>query len=100
MLASTCLSGQAIAEMDSQAYAFPDRWMILLGAYVVDGADTQISVNSDVGLGTSIDYERDLFALGIGLARIGLDVDVNDDNWCGSVTDSYRGYNVFGTLYF
>jgi hypothetical protein len=262
MLASICLSGQAIAETDSQAYAFPDRWMIRLGAYVVDGADTQISVNSDVGLGTSIDYERDLggddsdtipridayyrfnerhridftafnitrkgertlaldltigdenfsasetinseidytiyklgynysfyhspkvelsfsaglnitsydlkfsdstgarvetadvsvplpmfglrmgyaitpkwnvryvseaffieiddalkgallnyelnteyrlfshFALGIGLARIGLDVDVNDDNWRGSVTDGYRGYNVFGTLYF
>jgi len=46
--------------MDSQTYAFPDRWMIRLGAYVVDGADTQVSVNSDVGLGTSIDYERDL----------------------------------------
>lgn len=60
MLAATCLSGQAIAETDSQAYAFPDRWMIRLGAYVVDGADTQVSVNSDVGLGTSIDYERDL----------------------------------------
>lgn len=262
MLAATCLSGQAIADMDSQAYAFPDRWMIRLGAYVIDGADTQISVNSDVGLGTSIDYERDLggddsdtipridayyrfnerhridftafnvtrkgertlaldltigdenfsasetirseidytlyklgynysfyhspkvelsisaglnitdyelsfadssgarvekadvsvplpmfglrmgyaitpkwsvryiseaffieiddaisgallnyelsteyklfrnFALGIGLARFGADVDVTDDNWNGSISDSYRGYNVFGTLYF
>lgn len=262
MLAFTCLSGEAIAEMDSQTYAFPDRWMIRAGAYVVDGADTQFSVNSDVGLGTSIDYERDLggddsdtipridayyrfnnrhridftafsvsrkgertlaidltigdenfiesetisseinytlyklgynysfyhspkvelsisaglnltdyelkfsdstgakfetadvsvplpmfglrmgyaitpkwsvryvseaffieiddalkgallnyelsteyklfkhFALGVGLARLGLDVDVNDDKWRGSISDGYRGYNVFGTLYF
>jgi hypothetical protein len=56
MLAAACLSGQATAEMDSQTYAFPDRWMIRLSAYVVDGADTQVRVNSDVGLGTSIDY--------------------------------------------
>ena len=40
------------------------------------------------------------FALGVGLARIGLDVDVNDDNWRGSISDGYRGNNVFGTLYF
>jgi hypothetical protein len=247
---------------DAAVYAFPDKWMFRLGAYVVDGADTQISVNSDVGLGTSIDYERDLggedgetipridayyrfnnrhridftafsvsrkgertlaldltigdenftasetisseinytlyklgynysfyhspkvelsisaginltdyelkfidstgakfetadvsvplpmfglrmgyaitpkwsvryvseaffieiddalkgallnyelsteyklfkhFALGVGLARQALDVDVNDDNWRGSISDGYRGYNVFGTLYF
>ena len=247
---------------DAAVHAFPDKWMFRLGAYVIDGADTQVSVNSDVGIGTSIDYQRDLggedgdtipridayyrfnerhrldftvfsvdrqgertltldltigdenftasetvfseiaydlyklgytysfyhspkvelglsvglnimsydlrftdsagakvetadvsvplptfglrmgyaitpkwsvsylseaffieiddalkgallnyelnteyklfrhFALGIGLARIGLDVDVNDDNWRGSVSDGYRGYNVFGTLYF
>lgn len=40
------------------------------------------------------------FALGVGIAGIGLDVDVNDNNWRGSVSDSYDGYNVFGTLYF
>jgi hypothetical protein len=255
------VSSNASAD-DTAVYAFPDKWMFRLGAYVVDGADTQVSVNSDVGIGTSIDYQRDLggedgdtipridayyrfnerhrvdftsfsvdrqgertlaldltigddnffetetvfseiaydlyklgytysfyhsprvelglsvglnimsydlrftdstgakletadvsvplptfglrmgyaitpkwsvtylseaffieiddalkgslltyelsteyklfkhFALGLGLARIGLDVDVNDDNWRGSVSDGYRGYNVFGTLYF
>jgi hypothetical protein len=31
------------------------------------------------------------FALGIGLARQGLDVDVNDDEWSGSLSGSYRG---------
>lgn len=262
ILAPVCLSNHALADTESPVYAFPDKWMIRAGAYVVDGADTQISLNSDVGLGTSIDYQRDLggedgdtipridayyrfnmrhridftafnitragertlaldltigdenfsasetirseidytiyklgynysfyhspkvelsisaglnitsydlkfsdstgakvetadvsvplpmfglrmgyaitpkwnvryvseaffieiddalrgallnyelsteyrlfkhFALGVGLARIGLDVDVNDDNWRGSISDGYRGYNVFGTLYF
>ncbi len=40
------------------------------------------------------------FALGAGFARIGLDVDVTDDDWSGSVTDAYNGFTVFGTLYF
>ncbi len=261
-IASTTTFNSAIADDDAPVYAFPDKWMIRLGAYVIDGADTQISVNSNVGIGTSIDYARDLggedndtipridayyrfnerhridftafsidrkgertlaldldigdenftasetvfsnieytlyklgynysfyhspkvelsisaglnitdyalkftdstgakaetagvtvplpmfglrmgyaitpkwsvryvseaffieiddvlkgallnyelsteykllknFALGIGLARLGLDVDVNDDEWRGSISDGYRGYNVFGTLYF
>ncbi len=252
---------QAVADEETTV-AFPDKWMIRLGAYVIDGADTQVSVNSPFGIGTSIDYQRDLggedadtipridgyyrfnerhridftafsidrkgertlaldlnigdvnytanetvnsdikytlykigynysfyhspkvelslsaglnvtkydlkftnsdgskletagvtvplpmfglrmgyaitpkwsfryvseaffieiddalkgallnyelsteykifknFALGIGLARIGLDVDVNDNDWKGSVSDGYRGYNVFGTFYF
>lgn len=52
----------ALAE-DAQpaAVAFPDSWMIRLGAYIVDGADTQFSVSSDIaGLGTVLDYDRDL----------------------------------------
>ena len=262
IVAIAVIQGQANAADDKTSYAFSDRWMFRLGAYVVDGASTQFSINSDVGLGTSIDYERDLggensdtipridayyrfnerhridftafnvnrkgertlavelnigdevfresetvfseidytlyrlgyaysfyhspkvelsfsaglnitdyelkfsdstgaklekadvsvplpmfglrmgyaitpkwsvhylseaffieidnalngallnyeisteyrlfkhFALGVGIAGIGLDVDVNDDNWRGSVSDSYDGYNVFGTLYF
>jgi len=260
--ASATLFNQASASDDTTVYAFPDTWMLRLGAYVIDGADTQVSVNSAVGIGTSIDYARDLggedndsipridayyrfnerhridftafsvsrkgertlsidldigdenfsatetvfseidytlykigynysfyhspkvelsfsaglnvteyelkfsdstgakvetagvtvplptfglrmgyaitpkwsvryvseaffieiddalkgallnyelnteyklfknFALGIGIIRQGLDVDVNDDEWRGSLSDSYRGYNVFGTLYF
>lgn len=262
ILAPVCLSTQALADTESPVYAFPDKWMIRAGTYVVDGANTQLSINSDVGIGTSIDYQRDLggedgdtvpridayyrfnmrhridftafnvtragertlsldltigdenfaasetvrseidytiyklgynysfyhspkvelsisaglnvtsydlkfsdstgarvetadvsvplpmfglrmgyaitpkwnvryvseaffieiddtlkgallnyelnteyrlfkhFALGVGLVRSGLDVDVNDDNWRGSISDGYRGYNVFGTLYF
>ena len=40
------------------------------------------------------------FAIGVGLARIGSSVEVSDDDYAGKVTDSYRGYTVFGTLYF
>jgi hypothetical protein len=40
------------------------------------------------------------FAIGAGLARLGSAVEVNDDNWKGKVSDSYRGYTLFGTLYF
>ena len=48
-------------EAQQTTVAFPDTWMIRLGTYIVDGSDTQFSVSSDVaGLGTVIDYNRDL----------------------------------------
>jgi hypothetical protein len=51
----------AEAEKDAAVYAFPDKYMLRVGTYIVDGADTQFSVSSDVGgLGTVIDYSRDL----------------------------------------
>ena len=52
----------AIAEESQEpALINPDTWMIRLGTYIVDGADTQFSVSSDIaGLGTVIDYSRDL----------------------------------------
>jgi len=40
------------------------------------------------------------FALGVGIARIGVSAEVDDDDWRGRVTDAYRGFNVFGTFYF
>ena len=40
------------------------------------------------------------FALGAGIARIGINAEVDDDDWRGQVTDSYRGFNIFGTFYF
>lgn len=59
---SSCMLTTSViaAEADDSAVAFPDKYMIRLGAYVVDGSDTQFSVSSDVlGLGTVIDYQRD-----------------------------------------
>ena len=49
------------AAEDELTVAFPDQWMVRVGAYIVDGSNTQFSINSDVGgLGTTIDYQRDL----------------------------------------
>lgn len=58
----TSILNTAVAEeSSSQTVAFPDTWMIRAGAYIVDGSDTQFTVSSDVaGLGTVIDYNRDL----------------------------------------
>lgn len=61
MAALTAIINNAAAEENQElAVAFPDKYMIRLGAYIVDGTDTQFSVNSDKGLGTVIDYSRDL----------------------------------------
>ena len=62
VIATGLITGSvSAAEEESVAVAFPDSWMIRLGTYIVDGADTQFSVSSDVlGLGTVIDYSRDL----------------------------------------
>jgi len=59
-IVSASVFNNAIADDEAQVYAFPDKWMIRLGAYIVDGADTTVSVNSDIGLGAVIDYQKDL----------------------------------------
>lgn len=61
IITSGMLSGSAIAaDGEEPGVAFPDKYMIRLGAYIVDGSDTQFSVSSPVGVGTVIDYNRDL----------------------------------------
>ena len=60
VIASGLLTG-SVSAAEEEAVAFPDTWMLRLGSYIVDGSDTQFSVSSDVaGLGTVIDYNRDL----------------------------------------
>ena len=55
------INSAVAAENEELAVAFPDRWMIRAGAYIVDQSKTQVSVNSDIGgIGTTIDYQRDL----------------------------------------
>ena len=59
-IASLVICNTVVAD-DELAVAFPDKWMIRVGAYIIDGSNTQVSVNSAVGgLGTTIDYQRDL----------------------------------------
>ena len=53
-------AGQAFAD-DATDLAFGNDYMLRLGAYFVNSANTELSVNSSTGgLGTSIDYQRDL----------------------------------------
>ena len=57
---STSLFNHAMAEDEAPVFAFPDKWMVRLGAYIIDGANTTVSVNSALGLGAVIDYQKDL----------------------------------------
>jgi hypothetical protein len=60
VITSGILSGSAIAaDEEETTVAFPDKYMVRLGAYIVDGSDTQFSVSGSV-LGTVIDFSRDL----------------------------------------
>ena len=82
-------------------YAITPKWSV---HYVSEAFFIEIE---DTIKGAIINYELNTeyklfkhFAIGAGLARMGASVDVNDDNWNGSITDSYSGYTVFGTFYF
>ena len=82
-------------------YLITPKWMV---RYVSEAFFISIE---DAFRGAIINFEISTeyrlfknFALGVGLARIGINAEVNDDKWRGQVTDSYRGYTVYGTLYF
>lgn len=61
VIASGILSGSAIAaDGEEPGVAFPDKYMLRLGAYIVDGSNTSFSVSTPIGLGTVIDFQRDL----------------------------------------
>lgn len=57
---SASVFNNAVAEDNETGFAFPDKYMLRMGAYSIKRADTQFSVNASGGLGTSIDYQRDL----------------------------------------
>jgi len=82
-------------------YAITPKWSV---HYVAESFFIEFE---DKLRGALINYELNTeyklfknFAIGAGLARIGSSLNVNDDEWKGSVSDSYRGYTMFGTLYF
>ena len=60
-LVQLTVTGQAIA-VDDNKVAFPETFMLRLSSYSVDNVETDVSVNSTlgVGVGTNIDYSRDL----------------------------------------
>ena len=82
-------------------YAITPKWSV---NYVAESFFIDID---DKVRGALINYELSTeyklfkhFAIGAGFARIGTSLEVNDDDWKGSVSDSYRGYTIFGTFYF
>lgn len=82
-------------------YAITPKWSV---HYVAESFFIEVE---DKLRGALVNYELNTeyklfknFAIGAGLARIGSSLEVNDDEWKGSVSDSYRGYTVFGTFYF
>ena len=82
-------------------YAITPKWSV---HYVSEAFFIELD---DTFRGAILNYELNTeyrlfkhFALGAGLARIGINAEVDDDDWSGKVTDSYRGFNVFGTFYF
>jgi hypothetical protein len=82
-------------------YAFTPKWSVsyLAETFFIDYEDTLTGNLFSYELSTEYKLFKH-FAIGAGTARLGTDVEVNDDDWIGKVTDSYRGYRVFGTLYF
>lgn len=60
-IVSASITDFAIAEDEAAVYAFPDRWMVRVGAYIINHADSSFSINSEIGgLGTTIDFDKNL----------------------------------------
>ena len=82
-------------------YAITPKWSVnyVAESFFIDFEDTVKGALINYELNTEYRLFKH-FAIGAGLARIGSSLDVNDDDWNGSVSDSYRGYTLFGTFYF
>ncbi|MBT8120640.1 MAG: DUF481 domain-containing protein [Gammaproteobacteria bacterium] len=82
-------------------YAITPKWTVnyVSEAFFIELDDTIKGAMINYELNTEYKLFKN-FAIGAGLARLGTSVEVNDDDWKGKVSDSYRGYTVFGTLYF
>ena len=60
LMGAGLLSGNTANAQEAKSVAFPDKYMIRLGSYFVSRADTDITVLSSVGAGTSISFSKDL----------------------------------------
>lgn len=51
------------AENEEEQFAFPDKYMVRLGAYFIENSNTQVSVNPfGNAISTTVDFQRDLGA--------------------------------------
>ena len=82
-------------------YAITPKWYVhyVAEAFFLDFEDTVRGALLNYELNTEYKLFKH-FAIGAGVARIGASVEVNDDDWKGKVSDSYRGFTVFGRFYF
>ena len=82
-------------------FAITPKWSVnyVAESFFIDFEDTVKGALINYELNTEYKLFKN-FAIGAGLARIGSSVEVNDDDYSGKVSDTYRGYTVFGTLYF
>lgn len=82
-------------------YLITPRWSV---QYVTELFAIQVK---DTFKGSLVNFELNTeyrlfehFALGAGIASLGLSADVSGDAWRGAVSDRYAGFTAFGTLYF
>ncbi len=82
-------------------YSFTPNWSVHFVAetFVIDYQDKLVGSLLNYEVNTEYRLFKN-FAIGAGIARIGLHADVNTDGWRGAVSDSYRGLTAFGVLYF
>lgn len=82
-------------------YAITPKWstQLLMEAFAIDYEDTFSGSLTNFELNTEYRLFQN-FAIGAGIASLGIDVEVTSDDWRGSVTDRYAGFTAFGTLYF
>ena len=82
-------------------YAITPKWHVhyVSEVFFIDFDDTVKGSLLSYELNTEYKLFKN-FSLGVGLARISTNIEVNDDDWSGSITDGYRGITAFGKFYF
>ena len=82
------------------SYAFNDTWSL---HYLSETFFIEIDESIK---GAFINYELnvqyrflDHFILGLGTARLSTDLEADDDDWRGSISDSHRGWLLFASYY-
>lgn len=82
-------------------YAITPKWYVhyVSEVFFIDFDDTVKGSLLSYELNTEYKLFKN-FSLGAGLARISTNIEVNDDDWRGSITDGYHGITAFGKFYF
>ena len=82
-------------------YAINSNWSVI---YISESFFIDID---DTFKGTFLNYELDIeykfdnkIALGAGLVRSSIDLEVDDSDWSGGIVDSYRGALLYAAYYF